>query len=1323
MASIALGCLLAATLVVAAAADAAEVDPCGADGNVITCENSKPGSPESEWDINGSGDPTIQGFSSDISVNAGSSIQFKIKTDAPAYAIDLYRIGYYQGSGARKIGLVQPSASLPQAQPSCAVEQTTNLVDCGNWAVSATWQVPADAVSGVYIAKLKRADTGGSSHIIFIVRNDSGHSPLVFQTADTTWQAYNNYGGYNFYTSASGRARKLSYNRPFNTRSNTPNGRDFFFASEYPMVRFLEGNGFDVSYIAGVDAARAGQLIKNHGTFVSVGHDEYWSTAQRKNVEDARDAGVNLAFFSGNEVYWKTRWEPSTAGTPTDYRTLVCYKETWDSSKSDPSVEWTGTWRDPRFSPPSDGGKPENSLTGTAYMVNDVDLPLKVPADDGRMRFWRNTSIDQLVAGTVATLAPSTLGYESDEDLDNGSRPAGLIRLSTTTASVPSRLTDYGKTTAPGSTSHSMTLYRATSGALVFGAGTIQWSWGLDDHHDGVSAPLAGVPDVRMQQATLNLLADMGAQPVTLLPGLSVATKSTDTAPPTTTITAPQQGSTLNNGASVSVNGTATDAGGGVVGGVEVSLDGGATWHLASGRESWSYSGLAAGVGTQQIMARATDDSGNIESQPSSRAVTVACPCSLFASDSVPSTAASSDTAAIEVGVKFKSDVAGWITGVRFYKGIGNTGTHIGSLWNTAGVRLATGQFTNETNSGWQQLTFDTAVPISAGTTYVASYFAPNGHYSVDRYGFSEPRGRAPLHTQRDGVPSANGVYKYGTASAFPTSGYQGTNFWVDAVFTNQGSADTTPPAVLALSPVDGQWLVDPSSKLKVAFSEPVNQASIVWNVSGGAGTVAGVATYDADTMVATFTPSAPLSTKTQYSVTLSGATDAVGNVMPTKTWNFGTWSGPLAAGECPCSVLSDATPAVPSVSDTAEAELGMKFRASVTGVVTGVKFYKGAGNVGPHTVTLWSGTGAELAKEDAYFETASGWQSVLFKQAVPISANTTYVVSYHAFAGRYGATANQFASAVTSGPLKGLAKGTDGGNGVYKYGTRAFPTQTFGSTGYGVDVIFRQPLDDIAPELAQVQPGAGATSVPVATLPRVVFNEPVATGTAQLTLTGPGGTVAGSTSLSADGTTLTFTPAAPLTAATAYELRVSGAEDRSGNVMTSVFSASFTTSGVAVCPCTVFASDALPVTRETTDATALELGLKFVPSVDGYVRGVRFYKGSGNTGTHVGRLWSSSGTLLQSATFAGETTSGWQNVTFASPVPVTHGLAYVVSYSAPAGHYAANSGFFTAGQFVNYPLLAQATNGLYATTVGAFPTKTFGGTNYWVDLSFTPLP
>jgi N,N-dimethylformamidase beta subunit-like, C-terminal len=115
--------------------------------------------------------------------------------------LDIYRVGYYAGLGARKVATVLPSARLPQIQPNCIQDQdpSTQLIDCGNWAESASWAIPSDATSGVYLAKLVRDDAPGASHIIFIVRDDEGDSDILFQTSDTTWQAYNSYGGSSLY--------------------------------------------------------------------------------------------------------------------------------------------------------------------------------------------------------------------------------------------------------------------------------------------------------------------------------------------------------------------------------------------------------------------------------------------------------------------------------------------------------------------------------------------------------------------------------------------------------------------------------------------------------------------------------------------------------------------------------------------------------------------------------------------------------------------------------------------------------------------------------------------------------------------------------------------------------------------------------------------------------------------------------------------------------------------------------------------------------------------------------------------------------------------
>ena len=275
-------------------------DPCSSPANPIVAENCKAGNLASEWDISGIGDSTIQGFATDISYNLGQTVNFKIKTTANQYRLDIYRMGYYGGKGARKVDSVSVTRTQAQTQPNCLTNATTGLYDCGNWAVSASWTIPANATSGIYFAKVVRLNNGGASHIVFIVRDDSSTSNLLFQTSDTTWQAYNNYGGNSLYTgSPAGRAYKVSYNRPFNTRI-VDNGQDWLFNSEYPMVRWLEANGYNVSYFTDVDSDRRGDLIKNHKVFLSVGHDEYWSKQQREKVEAARNAGIHLAFFSGN---------------------------------------------------------------------------------------------------------------------------------------------------------------------------------------------------------------------------------------------------------------------------------------------------------------------------------------------------------------------------------------------------------------------------------------------------------------------------------------------------------------------------------------------------------------------------------------------------------------------------------------------------------------------------------------------------------------------------------------------------------------------------------------------------------------------------------------------------------------------------------------------------------------------------------------------------------------------------------------------------------------------------------------------------------------
>jgi methionine-rich copper-binding protein CopC len=1340
VAAILVGCVLFA--VPSGPANAAS-DPCGPGGNAISCENSQPGTPQGVWDVSKGAGTTIQGFADPFSVNLGGTEHFKIESPATSYSIDIYRMGYYGGDGARLVTSVTPNVTVSQNQPACNTNTATGLVDCSNWGVSASWTVPTNLVSGVYFAHIYRTDgSGDENQIPFVVRDDSSHSDILMSTNDETWEAYNDWGGYSLYNGDAsdtlsrptsldpGRAEQVSYDRPFATRSDTPYGQDYFFYAEFPTIEFLEENGYNVSYTdqGTVGSSQGASLLEQHKTFVKAGHDEYWTASEVANVTAARNAGVNMAFFTGNEVYWKTRWAPDAAGEAG--RTLITYKESLDSAITDPDgpSTWTGSWMDPTFSPPGDGGRPQNALTGQLWTVNEGTYAIQVPAAYSKLRLWRNTAVASLQSGQTETLAPETLGYEWDQDVDNGFRPAGEIDLSSTTVTAPQVITDYQEDLASETVTHNLILYRAASGALVFGAGTVQWAWGLNSHHDGDSQ---NPTDQNMQQATVNLLADMGnVQPTTLMSNLVQATKSTDTSPPTSTITSPAAGATIANGSSVTISGTATDSGGGVVAGMEVSTDGGTSWHPATTMSpaattvSWTYTWSATGNGTARIESRATDDSGNIETPADARTVTVDCPCGLYGQNYTPSVTSANDSSANELGVKFTSSVSGWVAGVRFYKGAGNNGTHTGTLWSSAGTQLATGTFTNETASGWQTLLFDNPVQISANSVYVASYLDPDGHYANDNEQFYpgvtgsdylQPLDSPPLSAvQATGNSGGNGVYNPG-GYGFPSSSYYGTGYGVDVIFDIAQPAGAA-PAINGVTPVPGSSGNAVTTTPTVTFSKPVVAGTLSMKVTSGAGPVAGAVSMNSTDTVATFTPASQLPASTTLTVSVSGEQDQWGQTGASDTYTF------LTAQGCPCSVWPGSTiPAIPDDDDPTAVTLGVKFSASAAGYVSGVRFFKAVTNTGTHPGYLWSSTGTVLAMGTFTNESTSGWQELDFSSPVQIAPGTTYVAGYFAPNGHYAAQGGGFASAVSNGPLTIPANG-----GVYGYGANGtFPTGTYQNTNYWVDVVYEPVPATSPPAVSVAYPSGGATSVPVTDPLMVTFNSKIQPGTAHVSLTDSNGnSVAGTATLSSSATTVTFTPASALTAGMTYTVSVS-ATGTNGAAMTAPDTYQFVTSGASACPCTLFESDAVPIVSSANDSNAVTLGVQFTPDTNGRISGVRFYKGAGNTGTHIGDLWTSSGTLLASATFTGETSSGWQTVEFGSPVAVTAGTTYVTSYYAPNGHYADDENTFTSA-IDNSPLHASATastggNGLYIYGTNKFPTDTYLADNYWVDVVFTP--
>jgi hypothetical protein len=1511
---------------------ATAADPCVAPVKVIACENTKAGAAPSTWQVSGAGSSTIQGFATSMSVSPGETVSFKIKTPSTKYHLDILRLGYYQGNGARRVASgLAPTAALPQTQPTCRNDTAaTGLIDCGNWAVSASWAVPATAVSGVYLANLVRDDATGVSQIPFVVRNDAGHSDLLFQTSDQTWQAYNTYGGNSLYTCTSNcppgspvaykGAAKVSYNRPFHSAEDDQ-GRSWLMYAEYPMIRFLEANGYDVSYTSGVDVSSAagGALLTNHKTFLSVGHDEYWSGTQRANVEAARDAGVNLAFFSGNEVYWKTRFEPSIDGTSTAGRTLVTYKETHYDGSVDPQGPgtWTGTWQDPRFSPPGDGGRPQNALTGQLFVVNAGSTDIKVPARYGKLRFWRNTAAANLTGTQSLTLAPGqeTLGYEWDVEPDNGFRPAGLFDLSSTTSTTAEAFVDYGSTVKTGSTAtHRMSLYRAPSGALVFGAGTVQWSFGLDDP--------SSTPDRNMRQATVNLFADMGAQPYAVpYAGVSPATPSTDTTAPTSSITSPAAGTAVGDGTSMTISGTAADTGGGLVAGVEVSTDGGTTWHPASGTTSWTYAWVAHGNPTSTIRSRAVDDSGNLENPSSGRPLDVGCTCSVWGTGSTPMVSDSGTATGTEVGMKFRSEVSGKVTGVRFYKSSANTGSHIGNLWTTSGTRLASVTFSNETASGWQQALFSSPVSINANTTYVVSYFAPNGHTAQDdSYFYPNPSPRPdlfssvdspPLHALRHSNGTVNGLARSGSSSAFPTASPSAANYWVDVMFDVNTGPSTAPGTPTGVTATPG------NASAAVSWSAPPDGGSAItsYTVTPYIGSTAQQPRTVTGNPPDNSTLVTGLTNGTSYTFRVS-ATNAVGTGPDSAESNAVV---PTLVSCSACTLWPASTvPVTLDQQDTRSMELGVKFRADLTGQIKGIRFYKSVSNTGTHVGNLWTLTGTRLATVTFTNESATGWQQAMFSTPVNITAGTLYVASYFAPRGHYSADSGYFAgNGVDSGPLHAPADGENGGQGLYGItSSSAFPTSTYDSENYWVDVVYATSAATApaAPTNVSATAGAGTATVswtapsdggsPLtgytvtpyigtsAQTPKTVSGSPPATSTtvtglasgtaytfrvsatnavgsgpdsapsasvtptgdtapgaptgvsatpgdgsvavswtappdggspitgytvtpyvgataqATTTVTGsPPGTATTITGLS-NGTAYTFTvtatnavgtgpasaasasvtpsapatvPAAPsgvsatagdasavvswsapsdggspitgytvtpyagstaqasmsvtgsppatsatvtgLSNGTAYTFRVT-ATNSVGTSAASAPSSSVTPVAGGCAACTIWPSSVVPANPNDADTSALELGVRFTSEVDGTITGIRFYKGIGNTGTHVGNLWTSTGTRLATVTFTNESATGWQQALFATPVAITADTTYVASYLAPNGHYAGDGGYFTTA--MDRPPLhalrdgADGPNGVYQYgTTSSFPTNTWNATNYWVDVVF----
>jgi len=496
-------------------------------GLSIVEENLLPGVNPNEIMVGGVGDLTNLGFARQFSVDVGEELDFSC--DGDGEIIDLYRMGWYGGQGWAYKGTLD---NTPTDQPNPAVIPNSNNANtCTAWSTTAQWEVPIDATPGFYMGVFRNAALDGASHIPFVIRNDARQAEIMLKMADTTWAlAYNYYGtpaspltGGSFYGSGGpigaggigARVHAATYHKPIITREGVQNTWNHI---EAPLIRYLERMGYDVNYCASKDWREGGSApdLALCNIYIATGHDEYWDQGMRDKWETLRDTGKHLLFMSGNEVFWRTRF-PDDQGD-----VMWCYKDTMDGPGGhvggvplDP-VSWTGTWRDTRR---PGGPEGEWHLTGTDFRMNGildralVMAPTDPPTDHV---FWRNTDVS--INGINRS---AVIGGEADEL--RPMQPVDSYRiLAQSVHNIDNNRADdngesYGN---DGDLNWGIVSQRYTSGSVVVGFGTWQWGWGLDATHDRGS----NISNIQMQQATANLLVDLGSLPGTPFAGITVPT-------------------------------------------------------------------------------------------------------------------------------------------------------------------------------------------------------------------------------------------------------------------------------------------------------------------------------------------------------------------------------------------------------------------------------------------------------------------------------------------------------------------------------------------------------------------------------------------------------------------------------------------------------------------------------------------------------------------------------------------------------------------------------------------------------------------------------
>jgi hypothetical protein len=445
--------------------------------NAIQVENALPGT--TAWQAPVAPPHEIEGYASEVSARPGGAIALHVSASPAAdYRVIVYRLGWYAGKGARLIACLPGCSASEQGDPQPIPQPDPETGEIrANWPETDLIRIGRTWTTGYYLAELvltSGSDSGKVYQVPFVVRALPGReTPILVQVPVNTWQAYNDWGGKSLYHSTSGarlfsdRAYKVSFDRPYAEPT-----RYWPLTWEYPLVRFLERNGYDVSYTTDVDTDRDPGEIERHRLVIVPGHSEYWTNVMRTAFERARAHDINLAFFGADNVDWQSRYEDGR-------RTLVVYKDASADPDPDPAQK---TIQFRNLDPP----RPECELVGVENTWAGTSENYTVVDSSLHDRWFRGTGF------TRGATLEGLVGYEWDAALPGcPSEPLTVFFH----YQGPSGVISNGDCTR----------YTAPSGARVFAAGSLQFSWGLDTF----SAPAGSTPDPRLQRFVRNAIADL----------------------------------------------------------------------------------------------------------------------------------------------------------------------------------------------------------------------------------------------------------------------------------------------------------------------------------------------------------------------------------------------------------------------------------------------------------------------------------------------------------------------------------------------------------------------------------------------------------------------------------------------------------------------------------------------------------------------------------------------------------------------------------------------------------------------------------------------